>query len=230
MLKRTELRLRPSGMMRSWRTIPSCTAPRRRIAARDFSLSSSVVNCTRTHSITSNAWVSSNSLASVLTPDFCTDWLINVWPISSLRLTRSTFQNRVLPTTSPVSRRTMTNGITVPASRPARAMSTYFSTVSGPGTLVTLRFHNCPSAAACTRAVACSRCRGRSSTVVPVRVISVMGGLRCLVVVSGQDCRLSPPQGKPFQNKPIWPPTRVPKSSFTNGRIASATGCSCRVT
>ena len=55
MLKRTELRLRPSGMIRSCRTMPSCFAPSRRIAARDCSFSSSVVNCTRTHCSTSNA-------------------------------------------------------------------------------------------------------------------------------------------------------------------------------
>lgn len=66
MLKRTELRLRPSGMMRSWRTMPSCVAPIRKMAARDFSFNSSVVNYTLTHCIVSKANVSSRYLASVL--------------------------------------------------------------------------------------------------------------------------------------------------------------------
>ena len=40
-------------------------------------------------------------MASVLIALFCVDCASQVWPISSLRLTRSTFQNRVLPTTWP---------------------------------------------------------------------------------------------------------------------------------
>jgi hypothetical protein len=122
MLKRTELRLRPSGMMRSWRTMPSCFAPSRRMAARDFALISSVVNCTRTQAISSKACRSIRYLASVLTKVFCQEAEIQVLPISSLRLTRSIFQKRVEPMTRPVSRSTVAKGITVPAAWPASAL------------------------------------------------------------------------------------------------------------
>jgi hypothetical protein len=73
MLKRTELRFLPSGMIRSCRMIPSCFAPMRRIATLDFSFSSSVVNCTPTDFMNSNAWTRRRYFASVLTADRWTD-------------------------------------------------------------------------------------------------------------------------------------------------------------
>ena len=123
MLKRIELRFLPSGMMRSCRIIPSCFAPIRRIAARDRSLSSSVVNCTRIDTINSNAWVRRRYFASVLTLDRWADSLNQVCPISSFLFARSIFQKRVLPRTCSVARLTTTKGITVPASRPSNAVA-----------------------------------------------------------------------------------------------------------
>src|SRR5205085_12249772 len=66
MLKNTESRTRPPGSIKCLRKMPSCFAPRRRIAARDRSLRISVMNSTRTHFQVSNACVSSKNFASLL--------------------------------------------------------------------------------------------------------------------------------------------------------------------
>ena len=123
MLKKTLLRFRPSDMMRSCRMIPSSRAPIRKIAALDFSLSSSVMNWTRTMFITSNACVSRRNFVSVLTLVRCADCPSQVFPISRVQLERSIFHKRVVPTTFPVSRLVIANGIMVPARRPASAVS-----------------------------------------------------------------------------------------------------------
>ena len=44
----------------------------------------------------------------MLMPERCTDRLSQVWPISSFRFAGSIFQKRVLPTTWPISRLTIT--------------------------------------------------------------------------------------------------------------------------
>src|ERR1051326_5554367 len=71
MLKMTESRMRPLGRIRCLRRIPSCLAPRRKMAVRDCSLRTSVINSTRLQCQSSNACVSSNNLLSVLTRVRC---------------------------------------------------------------------------------------------------------------------------------------------------------------
>src|SRR5690606_29810219 len=134
-----------------FRKIPSCLAPKRRMAFREGWLWKCVRNSTAMHRNVSKACFSNRYLHSVLSPVRCTRLAYQVDPISTRLCWASTFIKRVLPTMVFVFLSITIKGRETPICCSERALFKYESMVAGEGTVVYHNSQSLPSDAANAR-------------------------------------------------------------------------------
>src|SRR6478736_2318519 len=169
----------PSAVRVWLRSTPSCLAPSRAIASRDWWLSQCVRNSTAAQPRVSKACRSSSSLESGLLPLPCAEAAFQVEPISTRGVAASMFMYVVIPITlpgAPVSGSSsrVANGSIEPLSCSARRRSISAAIASGAGTEAYQSFQSSPSRTASTRPSWCAWLSGSSATYWPVRVIGSM--------------------------------------------------------